>query len=211
MANVTHLPRGAGPGEVVAFDTGPGNAVLDALARFASNGTQRYDQDGAVAARGRPADGLLAELLADPWFAQAPPRSTGRERFGERYAVKLREVGNAMGLSDEDVLATAVELTSASIADAVHRFLATRGPIDAVFVSGGGVRNPVLMSSLDRRLSPARVRTLATLGVPPEAKEALAFAFLAHLTMLGQPGNVPVATGARHPVVLGTVTPGAIR
>jgi len=211
MANVTLLPRGTGAERVVAFDTGPGNAVIDALARFASNGAQRFDEGGAAAARGRPAEGLLAELLADPWFAQPPPRSTGRERFGERYASKLREVGNEMGLSDNDVLATAVELTSASVAGAVEQFLAPAGPIDAVFASGGGVHNAVLMQSLERRLSPARVRTLAALGVPPEAKEALAFAFLAHMTLLGQPGNVPIATGARHPVVLGSVTPGAPR
>ena len=209
MANVTHLPRGGGVESVVAFDTGPGNAVLDALAGLASRGEQAYDADGAQAARGTPSEALLGELLADPFFAQEPPRSTGRERFGERYAATLREVGHAMGLSDDDVMATAVELTSASIAIGIERFFAPRSPIEAVFASGGGVHNATLMRSLERRLSPARVRSLATLGVAPGAKEALAFAFLAHLTLCGAPGNLPGATGARHPVVLGHVTPGA--
>ena len=209
MANATHLPRGGGVAAVVAFDLGPGNAVLDAIASDASHGADTYDAGGAAAARGTPSEALLAELLADPFFAQPPPRSTGRERFGERYAATLREVGHAMGLSDDDVMATAVELTSASIAMGIERFFAPRSPIEAVFASGGGVHNATLMRSLERRLSPARVRSLATLGVPPEAKEALAFAFLAHLTLCGAPGNLPGATGARHPVVLGHVTPGA--
>ena len=209
MANVTHLPRGGNAATVVAFDTGPGNAVLDMLAGLSSGGALAHDADGAAAARGTPSEALLAELLSDPFFAQEPPRSTGRERFGERYATTLREVGHAMGLSDDDVMATAVELTSASIAMAIERFLAPHSPIEAVFASGGGVHNATLMRSLERRLSPARVRSLSALGVAPEAKEALAFAFLAHLTLCGATGNLPGATGARHPVVLGHVTPGA--
>lgn len=208
MANVTLLPQGGSHDHVTAFDTGPGNAVLDAIARFTSEGSVGYDAGGTAAARGTVNDALLAELLADPFFAQEPPRSTGRERFGERYALKLREVGHEMGLTDDDVMATAVELTSGSVASAIDRFLAPRGRIEAVFVSGGGVHNATLMRSLERRLSPARVRSIASLGVPPEAKEALAFAFLAHQTLCGVPGNLPSATGARHPVVLGHVTPG---
>ena len=171
--------------------------------------SRRYDPSGAAAARGAPSEGLLAELLADPFFAQPPPRSTGRERFGERYAVKLRDVGKAMGLTDEDVLATAVELTAASVATAIERFLAPQGPIGAVFASGGGVHNATLMRSLEQRLVPARVRSTSALGVEPESKEALAFAFLAHQTLCGAPGNLPGATGARRPVVLGHITPGA--
>jgi len=208
MANITHLPQSATPDQVVAFDTGPGNAVLDALSRQLSSGARHFDQDGAAAARGTPSEALLSELLADPFFAQPPPRSTGRERFGERYAAQLAELGSGMGLGDDDLLATAVELTSASIAGAIERFLVPLGPIEAVFVSGGGVRNQALMRSLERRLLPARVRSLETLGVAPESKEALAFAFLAHQTLCGLPGNVPGATGAQHPVVLGQITAG---
>jgi len=178
MANVTHLPKGCTPDEVSAFDTGPGNVVL------------------------------LSELLADPFFATEPPRSTGRERFGDRYASKMLELATAMGLNRDDVMATAVELTAGSVAMAVERFLVPRGAVDAVIVSGGGVHHPVLMAALERRLKPARFSSLSAFGVPPEAKEALAFAFLAHLTLSGLPGNLTGATGALHPVVLGSITPG---
>jgi anhydro-N-acetylmuramic acid kinase len=208
MANVTHLPRGGGLDQVMAFDTGPGNAVLDALMRISSDGALQRDEGGAAAAHGRASDALLEELLADPFFALEPPRSTGRERFGDPYAKKLHEVGLAMGLSSSDILATAVELTAASVELAVKRFVRPRGEVDTVFVSGGGVRNQTLMRSLERRLAPAHIRPLGTLGVPPEAKEALAFAFLAHRTLCGMPGNVPSATGAARAVVLGQITPG---
>jgi anhydro-N-acetylmuramic acid kinase len=209
MANVTYLGRDAGLADVLAFDTGPGNAVLDALVRIQSEGTMEHDEGGSLSARGTASGALLSELLADPFFALPPPRSTGRERFGERYAQKLREVALGMGLSEDDVLATAVELTAASVAQGIERFLTPRGAVGAVFASGGGVRNATLMAALGRLLAPVRVRPLSDLGVEPEAKEALAFALLAHLTLSGLPGNVPSATGATHPVVLGQITPGA--
>ena len=208
MANVTYLPSNRDVGDLLAFDTGPGNAVIDALMRLASGGLKNFDEDGAAAARGRAGEALLAELLADPFFALPPPRSTGREHFGDRYAAKLRELGRGMGLADDDIVATAVELTARSVALGIERFVAERGGVDAVFVSGGGVRNATLFAALERRLAPARVLPLATLGVPPEAKEALAFAFLAHQTLCGLPGNVPAATGAARAVVLGNITPG---
>jgi anhydro-N-acetylmuramic acid kinase len=196
-------------GEVIAFDTGPGNAVVDALVRMTSNGARHMDAGGSSASSGVASAALVAELLGDPFFAEPPPRSTGREHFGDHYALKLRELGLGMGLSDADLLATAVELTAASIADALGRFLRPRGPIDAVYASGGGVYNLTLMRALARSLAPSRLESLAALGVPPEAKEALAFAFLAHRTLMGATGNLPSATGARHPVVLGSVTPGS--
>jgi anhydro-N-acetylmuramic acid kinase len=211
MANVTYLPRAGDLGSVVAFDTGPGNAVLDALVQLRTAGAQSHDADGAAAARGEPNDALLSELLEDPFFALPPPRSTGRETFGERYAVTLRDLCLAMSLSEDDVLATAVELTAASIANAVQRFLVPRGGVDAVYVSGGGVRNPTLMHAIERRLGTLPLRPVVELGVEPASKEALAFAFLAHQTLCGLPGNIPGATGAGHPVVLGHVTPGSSR
>jgi anhydro-N-acetylmuramic acid kinase len=209
MANVTFLPRGATLDQVLAFDTGPGNAVLDALVSLASGGARRHDLGGASAARGKVNETLLGELLEDPFFAQAPPRSTGRERFGEHYAATLRELGHTMGLSNDDLLATAVELTAATVAEAIRRFLGTGGGVQAVYASGGGVANATLMRVLERRLAPVRLARLDDLGVPAGAKEALAFAFLAHQTLCGLPGNVPSATGAKRPVVLGTITPGA--
>lgn len=208
MANVTYLPRGGTLEQVLAFDTGPGNAVLDALVSLGSRGAARHDAGGERAARGAVSEPLLSELLADPFFAQPPPRSTGRERFGEHYAVTLRETGHSMGLSDDDLLATAVELTAVAVASAIQRFLVPRAGVSAVYASGGGVANATLMRAIGRRVAPARLARLDVLGVPPAAKEALAFAFLAHQTLSGLPGNVPAATGAGRPVVLGEITPG---
>jgi anhydro-N-acetylmuramic acid kinase len=211
MGNLTWLPRGGGLPDVLAFDTGPGNAVLDGLMSLRSGGLETHDRDGAVAARGRVNEALLAELLEDPFFALPPPRSTGREHFGDAYAVQLRDLGRSLGLSEEDVMATAVELTAASVAGALQRFVVPRGRPGTLFVSGGGVRNRTLMRALEQRLAGLPLEPLAALGVPPEAKEALAFAFLAHQTLCGLPGNVPSATGAAHPAVLGHITPGALR
>ncbi len=208
MANVTYLPKGASIENVLAFDVGPGNAVIDALVALQTAHAEHYDLGGARARRGSASAGLVEELLADPFFEMAPPRSTGREHFGEGYAAKLAELSTAMGLGDDDVIATATELTAAAVERGVKRFVLPRGPVTAVYVSGGGARNPVLMASLARRLGPARVQPLSVLGFEPAAKEALAFALLAHRTLCGLPGNVTGATGAAHPVVLGHITPG---
>ncbi len=209
MANVTRLAPGGSLDDVLAFDTGPGNAVIDGVARLISGGERHMDLGGALAASGTSSPALLSELLADPFFSTPPPRSTGREQFGDRYAAKLVELGIHMNLADADILATAVELTASSVADAISRFLLPLGPANAVYASGGGVHNATLMRSLSRTVAPARLESLAALGVPPEAKEALAFAFLGHRTLCGESGNLPSATGARHEVVLGRVTPGA--
>lgn len=209
MANVTHLPRGAGLHQVVAFDTGPGNAVLDGLMRVSTGGLAHRDDGGQLAAHGRVNEGLLEELLADPFFQAEPPRSTGRERFGDAYALRLNEIGDQLGLSLEDLLATAAELTAVTVADAIGRFLSPRG-VDAVYVSGGGVRNATLMVALRRRLDGVTVKKLDELGVAAESKEALAFALLAHLTLSGEAGNVRGATGAERLAVLGHITPGAL-
>ncbi len=208
MANVTYLPRGGSLEDVVAFDTGPGNAVLDGLARLASGGKLLRDDEGAQASRGRPDQPLLEELFSDPFFSQPPPRSTGREHFGESYAQRLHRRGEERGLAPEDLMATAVELTAAAVGEAMKRFM---GPpaVDAVYASGGGVRNRALMSALARLVAPARLETAEALGVDAGAKEALAFAFLAHLTLSGETGNVPRATGAARAAVLGNITPGA--
>jgi anhydro-N-acetylmuramic acid kinase len=209
MANVTFLPRGAPLDAVRAFDTGPANAVIDALAVLASDGAETRDEGGRRGGRGSPSEALLVEALADPFFAQPPPRSTGRERFGQAYAERLRAAGRALGLSDDDLVATAVELTAASIAHAFDTF-GPDGGIDTAYLSGGGVRNPTLVAAITRRLR-ADVRTAEDLGLPSDFKEALAFAFLAHQTLCGGAGNVPGATGADRPVPLGHITPGAPR
>ncbi len=209
MANITWIPKNGAVTDVLAFDTGPGNAVIDGLVRSATRGLARHDDSGGLAASGRVHSGLLEELLADPFFTTPPPRSTGRERFGERYAERLADLGESLGLSIEDLLATAVELTAASIERAIRDFVAPLGKLDALYASGGGVKNVTLMMAIRRRLEGVRVDRLDELGVSSATKEALAFGFLAHLTLCGEPGNVPRATGARHPVVLGSITPGA--
>ncbi len=202
MANLTYVPRRAVEEGVMAFDTGPGVAVIDAVARMVDQ-RRSYDRDGKLAAQGTPDDAVLAELLADPFFGEPPPKSTGRERFGDRYAEALhRRVPGVNGV------ATAVELTARSVAHAVGRFV-PRGA--EVVASGGGCHHPGLMASLERHLaalpgSPA-LRRFDQLFFPGDAKEAVAFALLGYLTLHGQPGNVPAATGAEGPRVLGAITP----
>ena len=209
IANLTYLPRGGALADVIAFDTGPGNAVLDALMSTRQSEAAPFDAGGAAAARGKASGPLLEQLLADPYFRLTPPRSTGRERFGASFAAAMRAMGRDHSLSDDDLLATAAELTAASVAEAIARHVAPRG-VDVVYASGGGVRNHHLMTALARRLAPIRLSTTAELGTLEEGKEALAFAFLAHQTLAGLPGNVPGATGAARAVVLGQITPGAL-
>jgi anhydro-N-acetylmuramic acid kinase len=200
MANLTYVPRRAEEDGVLAFDTGPGVAVIDGVARQV-DARRSYDRDGLIAARGRPDEAVLAELLADPYFAAPPPKSTGRERFGDAYAGALH--GRVPGA---DGVATAVELTARSIAAAVAGWT-PRGT--EVVASGGGCHHPGLMAALERHLGAAghRLQRFSELFFPGDAKEAVAFALLGYLTLHGQPGNVPAATGASGARVLGTVTP----
>jgi anhydro-N-acetylmuramic acid kinase len=199
MANLTYVPRRDLDDGAFAFDTGPGVAVMDAVARLASPDLP-YDVDGALAAGGTPQEAVLARLLADPFFAAPPPKSTGRERFGSAYASALaREVPGADGV------ATALELTSRSIAAA---FTAWVPAGTEVLVSGGGAEHPGLMASLTRRLEPGYpLRRFDEVFFPGAAKEAVAFALLGYLTLHGQPGNLPAATGAAGRRVLGVITP----
>ncbi len=200
MANLTVVPRRAVEAGCIAFDTGPGMAIIDAVARRAEPGLP-YDRDGTLARRGRSDDGVLAELLADPFFELAPPKSTGRERFGAAYAGRLFD-----RLPGADAVATAVELTARSIAQAVHRWTPAGAEVVA---SGGGCHHPVLWKSLGELLGrEGRALTrFDSIFFSGDAKEAVAFALLGYLTVHGQPGNLPGATGARGARVLGTVTP----
>jgi anhydro-N-acetylmuramic acid kinase len=198
MANLTYVARRAQEQGAFAFDTGPGVAIIDAVARLVDPGAE-YDRDGAMAARGRANDALLDELLADPYFAESPPKSTGRERFGDAYALALH--ARAPGA---DGVATAVALTAHSIADAIRRWVPGA---PEVVVSGGGAHHPVLMATLARALGEGRLRRFDELFFSGDAKEAVAFALLGYLTLHGQPGNLVAATGAAGPRVLGAVTP----
>ncbi|MEU6064198.1 MULTISPECIES: anhydro-N-acetylmuramic acid kinase [Streptomyces] len=182
-----------------AFDTGPGCALTDAAAREFSGGRRAYDADGALAARGRVHGPLLDLLLSEPYYARPAPKTTGKELFHPGY---VRAAG-LDGLPADDVLATLTQLTARTVADAVRSVGATE-----VIASGGGTRNPVLMAMLRDRLPGVAVRTSDELGLPSAAKEAYAFAVLGFLTAHGLAGTEPVSTGARHPSVLGSVTPG---
>lgn len=201
MANLTYVPCRAQEAGVLAFDTGPGVAVIDGVARLV-DARCSYDRDGLIAAQGRPNEGVLAELLGDDFFAAMPPKSTGRERFGDDYAAALHT-----RVPGADGVATAVELTARSVAVAVARWAPSGTEVVA---SGGGCHHPVLMAALGRQLAEAgryRLRRFDDLFFPGDAKEAVAFALLGYLTLHGQPGNVPAATGARGARVLGMVTP----
>lgn len=199
IANVTLLP---GRAAALAFDVGPANALLDGLARLLLG--RSYDEDGASAARGRPDAAFVAELLRHPFFERAPPKSTGRDTFGEPWVEALAERARARGpLVPDDLLATAVELVAASVVDALERFADPR-PTTLV-VAGGGARNAALVRALARRFPGALVPSEAA-GVPADAREALVFALLAARFVQGEPSTDPAATGARRGVVLGKLS-----
>jgi anhydro-N-acetylmuramic acid kinase len=209
IANVSLVPpRGSG-GPVFAFDTGPGNALIDAAVELATDGRATFDRDGRLAARGEADEALLAELLRHPYFAAEPPKSTGREEFGQPFVARMVEALRPEGDRDWlELVATLTELTARTIADAYRRWLLPRG-VDEVVVTGGGARNPVLMARIRALLDPLPVIDAAAAGIDADAKEAVAFALLAWAHLRGIPANVPEATGAAGPRVLGSYTPGA--
>lgn len=211
IANVTFLPRAEKESElnnssvgVLAFDTGPGNMLIDEATRLATDGASNYDRDGALAAQGHVDEALLADWLTESYFHQQPPRTTGRELFGTQRAAEYWSQVTQRGLSPENIIATLTALTAYSIEHAYRTFLPSFP--DEVIVSGGGARNHTLMGMLAQRLSPAHVTTSETYGLGIEAKEAVAFAVLAYETWHKRPGNVPTATGASRAVVLGNIT-----
>jgi anhydro-N-acetylmuramic acid kinase len=193
------IPAGAERKDVIAFDTGPGNMVVDALVAHLTDGRQRYDRDGRIARRGNIHARLLDSMLRDPYFVLDPPKTAGREQFGQQFANGLI----ATGLPVEDLIATATELTAQSIA----RAISGRDRIREVIASGGGVHNRQLMRRLAELLPDLNVTTSADYGIDPDAKEAIAFAVLAYEFVEGRPGNLPSATGARRAVLLGRGTP----
>jgi anhydro-N-acetylmuramic acid kinase len=203
IANVTLLPAGGTVDDIVAFDTGPGNMVLDALVTRLSGGAQTYDRDGAWAARGAVEEALLAGLMQHPFLARRPPKSTGREEFGAACAEAL--LARAAHLRPEDLLATATAFTARSIAAAYRDFIGPQHRVDEVILGGGGSYNATLRRMLAEQLAESVVCTHEDFGINGEAKEALAFALLGNETVLGRPSNVPSATGAAHPAILGTI------
>jgi anhydro-N-acetylmuramic acid kinase len=210
IANVTWLPPAARLDDVRAFDTGPGNMVIDRFVMSLTEGRMAYDRAGAWASKGHVRTSLLAKWLQHPFFRKKPPKTTGREMFGERFACALLADCQREKLPPEDALATVTALTARSIGEAYKRFVfanhAAPVPLQVV-LGGGGARNRTLVSMLRAELPNAELLTHEDFGVPNEAKEAMAFAMLAARTLEGLPGNVPSATGACRPVVLGKIVP----
>jgi anhydro-N-acetylmuramic acid kinase len=203
IANLTTLPAEARVQQVTAFDTGPGNMVIDALVRHFTNGEKKYDHDGSLARRGQVIPELLDRLLSNAYFQAFPPKTAGREQFGEAFVSAAVVLSNAT--RGEDLICTATELTVQSVAQALTRFVLPQTPVDQLIVSGGGARNGFLMARLQAVLPRLQVLRSDDLGVPGAAKEAIGFAILANETFHLHPGNIPSATGACRPVVLGKV------
>lgn len=208
IANLSVVPPREQPdATMIGFDCGPGNMVLDELARRRSEGRETCDRDGRLAAAGRVDRALLADLLAEPTLNAALPRSLGSEQYGPEFVSAL--LARWPADSDErwqDLLATATQLTVEAVARAYRQWVAPEGEVAAVLVSGGGARNPELMRRLAMALAPIEVTTTAAVGLSPDFKEAIAFALLASARIDGIPGNVPAVTGARRAVLLGKVT-----
>jgi anhydro-N-acetylmuramic acid kinase len=205
IANLTAIPAGASPKQVTAFDTGPGNMVIDGVTDRLFG--QPYDRDGRIAASGGVLEPVVAEVLRLPFFRRKPPKTAGREEFGREFAQRFgKRCGRA---SKADVVATATALTARSIADALRRFvLPRRGSFREFVVSGGGANNPTLLAMLANELRPLHltIRASDEFGLPSEAKEAAAFALMAYETWNRRPSNIPSATGAKRPAILGKIS-----
>jgi anhydro-N-acetylmuramic acid kinase len=198
IGNITVIPAGAAQQDVTAFDTGPGNMVIDALAREYTGGKLNCDRGGRIAESGMVNRALLDELLRDPYYRRRSPKSAGREQYGAHFVARMKRSGSSL----PDLIATATVLTAATVAIGI-------GPVDGatdLIVSGGGVHNPQIMGHLAAFLPDAAISTSTDHGIDADAKEAIAFAVLAHRTWTRRPSNLPSATGANGPRVLGSIT-----
>ncbi len=205
IANVTFLLRGCKQDDIIAFDTGPGNMVIDSIIRFISGGKKRFDPAGKMAAQGTVNKQLLNEMLRHPFLRRHPPKSTGREEFGSDYANRIYRKAAQQGLSDFCLVATVTAFTAKSIALAYHKFLPTMP--DKVILCGGGSHNSTLVEMLRSELPNVKMLSTEDFGISVDAKEAVSFAILAWATIKGLTNNVPRATGAGQPVVLGKIIP----
>lgn len=216
IANLTHLPPNCSQCNVRAFDTGPGNMLIDALVAQCSKGRLSFDRDGKIAGKRRVSQPLLNWCMHHPFLRRKPPKTTGREEFGPAFLESFLAEARRGRINDEDMVSTATAFTSASIADACRKFVLPADSRSAVLpfknfrfiLGGGGAANLTLVAMLRRELPGAQLFTHADFNIPDAAKEALAFAILGYETLAGVPSNVPSATGARHPVLLGKIAPG---
>lgn len=205
IANVTVIPAGAKPRDIFAFDTGPANMLIDALVSHFSKGRQRFDTGARIAQRGHCLMPLLEKLLRDPYLRRKPPKSTGREYFGREFAAKILKEGRRLRARPEDLIRTTTVFTALSVVDALNRFVLPHTKIVQLIVSGGGACNPLLMAQLEAALAPIQLLASGQFGVPEQSKEAYAFALLAYETFHQRPSNLPSATGATRPAILGKI------
>jgi anhydro-N-acetylmuramic acid kinase len=206
IANITVLPAAAKPSQVFAFDTGPANMLIDALVAHFSRGRQRFDENARLASLGRSIPALLNELLKDPYLRISPPKSTGREYYGQAYMKKLLSLGRQHRAKPNDLIRAATLFTALSVVVALNRYVLPKTKINQLIVSGGGTNNPLILGQLAALLPGIEIVVSSHFGIPEDAKEALAFALLAYETFHERPSNLPSATGARGPAILGKIS-----
>jgi len=206
IANITVIPAAARPAQILAFDTGPANMLIDALVAHFTHGRHHYDKNAQLAQQGRSIPALVNELMRDPYLKLAPPKSTGREYYGHAYLEKLLRLGRRHQAKSKDLIRAATIFTALSIVDASNRFVLPKTKIHQLIISGGGAHNPLILAQLAAALPQIEIVRSPRLGVPEDAKEAFAFAILAYETFHGRPSNLPSATGARRPAILGKIS-----
>jgi anhydro-N-acetylmuramic acid kinase len=206
IANITVIPAAAKSEQIFAFDTGPANMLIDALVAHFTRGRQRFDKDARIAQTGRSIPALLDELMRDPYLKLAPPKSTGREYYGHAYVKKVLALGKKHRAKPADLIRAATILTALSVVDALNRFVLPKTKIRQLIVSGGGAKNPLLLVQLAAALNGVEILSSSSFGIPEDAKEAFAFALMAYETFHQRPSNLPSATGARDPAILGKIS-----
>jgi len=206
IANITVIPAAAKPSQILAFDTGPANMLIDALVSHFTRGRLRFDKNAQLASQGRSIPALLDDLMRDPYLKLAPPKSTGREYYGHAYLKKILALGRRHRAKPNDLIRAATIFTALSVVDALNRFVLRKTKIHQLIVSGGGVHNPLILAQLSAALPGMEILPSGRLGIPEDAKESFAFALLAYETFHRRPANLPSATGARGPAILGKIS-----
>jgi len=211
IANVTILPKNCSINDVIAFDTGPGNMIIDRITELVTNNMQHFDEGGKLAERGKIHDSLLAALLAHPYLSRPPPKTTGREEFGISFADNLYNDARHFEINDLDILTTVTAFTAHTIADSYKQWILSKHHLSEIVLSGGGSHNNTLLKFLRQYLEPTiQIHSIDKFGISPNAKEAIAFAILANEAISGNPNNIPSATGAREAVIMGKFIPGKL-
>ena len=207
ISNVTLIPAGAAGSDVLASDTGPGNMIIDSVMEILTDGEEKYDNAGQFAAQGSVCESLLGEWLQHPFISARPPKTTGREAFGRQFADQAIQQAQNQNLASADLVATLTAFTAQTIFDYYRRFLFPHSSVDAIYISGGGSHNLMLMQHLKTLFQPIPLLPIDSIGFSSDAKEAIAFAVLANEAVHGHPANLPQVTGASQPMVLGTFSP----